>query len=518
MIAGPTKRCRGGFVSLLMCLLLAAGCAGRSPTAGDPSAAGGDPGYDIGLAQDGTRIDALAVTASRPSAPTVALVGGLTGDDASADAVREAVIAYARRRERPFHLVAVPQANPARAVLEFPPTGVAYRENPEAHTLWRWLGVQAPDLVLIADERDGGLAAALQRERVAGLGAMPARRWMQEGDWADRLGSIAPSPAARERARRRARTPRELATELSRHYGRDFEQPWYISAIALVARIRLGEVEDVRRLAEPWVDGRRDSLARPNALVLAGHVVFTELARATGDPRYTALVRRAADLGFDAHGNMLEAMPYHDGYSDSVFMGTTILAQAGALTGEPRYFAMADRHLRFIERLDLRPDGLYRHRPEADVAWGRGNGFAALGLALTLSELPAGSQAHRHALESYRELMDRLLPLQRQDGLWRNVLDHPGAFAEFSGTAMIGFALRRGLEWGWIGGRRYEEAVARAWDAVNVRSSSSGELIDVCESTARLTTLEEYLKRTAILGQDPRGGAMAMLFATELMD
>ena len=33
-----------------------------------------------------------------------------------------------------------------------------------------------------------------------------------------------------------------------------------------------------------------------------------------------------------------------------------------------------------------------------------------------------------------------------------------------------------------------------------------------------MTSLDQYLKRAAILGKDPRGGAMAMLFATELME
>jgi hypothetical protein len=32
-----------------------------------------------------------------------------------------------------------------------------------------------------------------------------------------------------------------------------------------------------------------------------------------------------------------------------------------------------------------------------------------------------------------------------------------------------------------------------------------------------MTSLEQYLQRAAILGADPRGGAMVMLFATELM-
>lgn len=473
--------------------------------------------FDIGLSASGRRIDAVAIEATTRGAPTVVLVGGLGGDDAHAQAVRAAVEAYGQRRQRPLRLLAVPVANPDASSLQFPPTGVAYREHAESQVLWRWLGAQAPDLVLVAADEDAGLAAALSSQQVADMGSIPARRWSGDGDWVQQLGTVPESRAHAELAQRRQRSPRELATALAQHYGRDFDQVLYINALAMVARIRLGQIEDVKKLVEPYVDGSKDSLARPSALVMAGHVVFTELARRTQDPRYAALVRKVADLGFDASGRMLEAMPYHDGYSDSVFMGTTVLAQAGALSGEQQYFDMADRHLRFMEKLDLRPDGLYRHRPEADVPWGRGNGFAAIGLALTLSELPRKGEARAHALQSYRNLMKTLLRWQDRDGLWRNVVNHPGAFAEFSGTAMIGFALERGLARGWISGREYRAAADRAWLAVNSRAASNGSLIDVCESTARLTTEEQYLQRAALLGEDARGGAMAMLFATERM-
>jgi unsaturated rhamnogalacturonyl hydrolase len=479
--------------------------------------AGAAETFDIGLTASGVRIDAVAIGANTAFAPTVVLIGGLRGNDSDADAVRAAIASYERRRGRAVHLLVVPVANPDGVALQFPPTGIAYREHPEAHTLWRWLGAQAPDLVLIAGADDFGLAAALGAEKVANVGRIPALRWSGAEDWVAQLGPVAQSEAHTEIERRRTRTPQQLAAELAQHYGRDFDQPWYIGAIALIARLQLGDLDDVQRLVEPYVDGRKDSLARPNALVMAGHIVFTELARRTGDPRYIAAVRKVADLGFDASGQMLEAMPYHDGYSDSVFMGTTIVAQAGRLTGERKYFDMADRHLRFMQQLDLRPDGLYRHQPAADVAWGRGNGFAAVGLALTLAELPRDHAGYKHALQSYRQLMAALLPLQTRDGLWRNVVNHPGAFAEFSGTAMIGFAVQRGLKQGWIEGRDYRRAVDRAWVAVNSRTASSGSFIDVCESTARLTTTQQYLQRGAILGEDARGGAMAMLFATELM-
>ena len=473
--------------------------------------------FDIGLATSGARIDALAVAARPGAAPTVVLVGGLHGEDGTSVAVRAAVADYERRGTRAVNLLAVPLANPDNAVLAFAPTGVAYREYAESHVLWRWLGAQAPDLVLVVGD-DAGLVDALNTRQVADMGRIPARLWSgKTRDLAVLRGMIDRSEARTELERRRARSPRQLATQLGTVYGRDFDQPWYIGAIALIARARLGDLKDVQQLVEPYLDGRRDSLAHPSELVLGGHIVFTELARRTGDPRYVAMVRKVADLGFDASGQMLQAMPYNDQFSDSVFMGTVILAQAGALTGEPRYFDMADRHLRFMEQLDLRPDGLYRHQPATDAAWGRGNAFAALGLALLLSELPHDHPGFAHALHSYQSLMAALLPWQTRDGLWRNVIDHPGAYPEFSATAMIGFAMQRGMASGWIAGPQYRQAIDRAWVAVNSRTSAAGTFIDVCESTARMTSLEQYLQRAAILGTDARGGAMAMLFATELM-
>jgi unsaturated rhamnogalacturonyl hydrolase len=486
--------------------------------------------FDIGLAGNGTRIDALAVAGRADNAPTVLIVGGLDGDDATSAEIRTAVESYEKQRprDRAFTVLAIPVANPERAQLEFPPTGVAYREHSESHALWRWIGAHGPDLVLIAAGAGSGaasgtseaqvLAAALSGQPVAGIGRIPSRVWKGPGELQTlRAVDVPTSDAHRELERRVARSPRVLAEELAQHYGHDFDPPWYIGAIALIARIKLGQIDDVRRIVEPYVDGTKNSLASPSSLVLAGHIVFTELARRTHDPRYVAAVRKVGDLGFEPDGQMKESMPYHQEFSDSIFMGTAIVAQAGALTGERKYFDMAERHLAFMQKLDLRGDGLYRHQPATDAAWGRGNGFAALGLALTLAELPRDHRAYASTLASYRSLMAALLPFQNRDGLWRNVIDYPGAYAEFSVTAMIGYALARGLHEGWISGRDYERAVARAWSAVNARSASSGELVDVCESTARMTSLEQYVRRAAILGPDPRGGAMAMLLATELM-
>ncbi len=476
---------------------------------------------DVGLSGSGALIEGTTLPGRSSSSPTLILIGGLSGRDASVAAVESAAKAFAQKpgHRRAFRLIAIPLANPDGAALQFPPQGSAYRDHPESQALWRWIGVHAPDLVLIAGRDEAGLAAALSSSAVAEVGRIPARSGFDPSELAKlRAQDLPPSEAHRELDRRLARSPLQLATELAHYYGLDFNQPIYINAIALDGQLRLGRVAQVEQLVQPYVDGSRDSLARPNSLVFAGHIIFGELARSTGDPRYLARLRAAAGYGFQADGQMKEAMPFNDGFSDALFMSTVILAQAGALTGERKYFDMAARHIAFMRNLDLRPDGLYRHHPGTEVAWGRGNGFPAIGLALTLSDFPRSHPDYGTLLEDYRAHMAKLLAEQDEDGLWRNVVDHRGSYSEYSATAMIAFAMLRGVERGWLPRWPYHAAVERAWQAVLARTGHDGRLIDVCESTARASTLEDYMQRAAILGPDPRGGAFALLFATEMAD
>jgi rhamnogalacturonyl hydrolase YesR len=249
---------------------------------------------------------------------------------------------------------------------------------------------------------------------------------------------------------------------------------------------------------------------------LAGHLVFAELAERTRNARYTELVRRAADLGFTASGEMKESMPFHDEMSDSVFMGTPILVRAGKLTGDKKYFDMAVRHFHFMQKLDLRPDGIYRHSPLDEAAWGRGNAFPALGLALTLADFPKDHPAYAELVHAFQAHMAALAKFQDEDGLWRQVVDQPGSFPEFTCTAMIATALSMGIRNGWIDRATYQPRVDAAWKAILARTAPDGKLMDVCESTGKQKSLKDYLNRTAILGTDPRGGSMALLIATEM--
>ena len=477
---------------------------------------------DIGLTQNGRRIQAAIVAGSSSSSPTVLLVGGLSGNDESVRIVEQEVRLFEgiRQDRRSFQLIAISLANPDGGQLQFPPSGVAYKENAESHALWRWIGIHAPDLVLVVGNEDYGLTEALSRNAVGGVGQIPARR-------ADRIASkehilqslpknIPSSEAHRELERRIGRNGRQLAAELAQVYGNDFNQLTYIPGLALIGQLRLGRIADVERLAAPYADGTKNPLEKPSSPTLGGHLVFAELAERTADPRYLELVRNAANLGFTEDGEMKESMPFHDEMSDSVFMAIPLLAKAGKLTGNSKYFDMAVRHLTFMQKLVLRPDGLYRHSPLTDAAWGRGNAFPALGLMLALSDIPLEQPQFSPLLHAFRDHMAALARFQDEDGLWREVIDHPGAYSEFSATAMIATAMLRGVNNGWLDWDDFQPLVEKAWRAILARTAPDGRLLDVCESTNKQRSVEDYLGRAAIADRDARGGAMALMFALEM--
>jgi rhamnogalacturonyl hydrolase YesR len=475
--------------------------------------------WTIGLSTSGASIEAVAIAGRSDSSPIVLLVGGLERSDQSSNAVDHEAAAFEQvpQNQRAFQLIAIARANPDAQPLQFPPSGVAYREHVESHVLWRWIGTHAPDLVLVVGP-DPGVVAALSQNVVLDVGETPARRVDASPPILESLTErITFSSAHQEIDRRLARSPRALAEELARVYRQQFTQPNYIAAMALVSRLRLGAKDDVARVLAPYLDGVQDSFARPSQSSLAAHLLFFEYARRTGDDRAKALVLRAAAGGFAENGESREFMPLHGGWSDSLFMDVPILAMAGALTGERRYFDMAARHVAFMQQIVLRPDGLYRHQASTDAAWGRGNAFPALGLALTLSEFPPAHADYPRLLASYRAHMAALARFQDENGMWRNVIDRPGAYPEYSATAMIATAMLRGIRNGWLDRGVYEPLVDKAWKAILARTGADGLLVDVCESTGtRGLSYDDYLHRAAIVGRDDRGGGMAMFFATEL--
>ncbi|MBM3994889.1 MAG: hypothetical protein FJ303_12160 [Planctomycetes bacterium] len=326
---------------------------------------------------------------------------------------------------------------------------------------------------------------------------------------------------------RQARSPRQVAEQLAAVYGKKLDQVAYIPALPLVAKLRLSELtrdakyaEEVDTIVGPYLRGEKAPIPKSGS-EQAGHLIFAELARrAKGNDRqrWIQLCRNAADQIFDKAGKAKPLMPYHSEMSDAVFMAGPILAATGKLTGERKYFDAAVTHFASMRKLCVRADGLYRHSPLCDAAWGRGNSFPALGLALALSDWPDDHPARNDLIVAFQKHLAALKPHQdAKTGCWHQVIDHPTSYDEYSCTCMIGFAMQRGIRRGWLAKDDFQPSIDRAWRAIKDRTSADGKLVNVCTGTGKQKTLEDYFKRPAINGRDDRGGAMGMLFAVELM-
>ena len=338
---------------------------------------------------------------------------------------------------------------------------------------------------------------------------------------------LASSGVDAEEPSRLARTPRQVAEQLAKVYGHKLDQVAYIPALPLVAKLRLSDLtgdathrEEVARIVAPFLSGEKSPVPKSGSQQ-AGHLIFAELAlHAEGKDRdpWIELCRSAGNQVFDEAGKPRELMPYHNEMSDAVFMAGPILAATGKLTGERKYFDAAATHFASMRKLCLREDGIYRHSPLCEAAWGRGNGFPALGLAWALSEWPDDHSAKQELLGELQKHLVALKPHQdAKTGCWHQVIDHPESYDEYSCTCMIGWAMQRGIRRGWLAKEDYQPCVDRAWHAVKERTSPDGLLVNVCTGTGKQKTLQDYFDRPAINGRDDRGGAMGMMFAVELM-
>ena len=206
------------------------------------------------------------------------------------------------------------------------------------------------------------------------------------------------------------------------------------------------------------------------------------------------------------------------GWTDDMFMAGAVLSRSGR---EPRN--VLRRMLKMYANKLQRPDGLFVHAESGPHAWGRGNGFALLGVTEALTHLPESWEAmpeswatRPQVLEIYRRHIAALAKHQADDGSWRQVVDEPTSYRELTVTAMTTAALARGIARGWIDRKTYEPLMNRGWQAVAARVNADGTVKDVCSGTGAGPTKEYYLNRPVVNGADDRGGAMALLAAIEM--
>jgi rhamnogalacturonyl hydrolase YesR len=229
-----------------------------------------------------------------------------------------------------------------------------------------------------------------------------------------------------------------------------------------------------------------------------GAVPF-ELYIETRDPRYLTLGQHFADTQW--------ADPTPDGLSsqsrfwiDDMYMITLVEVQAYRATHNPKYLDRAALEMAaYLDKLQ-QPNGLFYHAPDVPFFWGRGDGWVAAGMAELLSSLPANHPQRAKIMAGYQKMMAALLKVQGQDGLWKQLLDHPEAWDETSCTGMFTFAMITGVKNGWLDKKIFGPAARKGWLGLVSKIDANGDISDVCEGTNKKNDLNYYLTRARNTG------------------
>lgn len=439
----------------------------------------------------------------------------------------------------------------------FPPVKGYFNDvaDPEARYLWRWSTMNAPDLVVdlrvseravrvanapakalfpdAAEPIPGEFVAALGTGTPSGLSPVAALRVedtpsVLQKTLRDLVSKPLPHSALRGALEKRAeRDPLEIARLLAARYP-GAPGMSYIPALAWSGALRVSQMtgdpvyrEKAIAQMQPFLSGEKPAMSKtPNLPSIAGHLAFNDWAKM--DPER----KDAGELALRAAEHLLltpdapEIVPHGTRWTDDMFMATAVLARAAGASGESRYADAAERLLTSYGKRLQRDDGIFIHVETSPFAWGRGNGFAAFGLMEALTWLPQNRPGRAVLLEMFRKQMKGLIAHQSPDGSWRQVIDEPGAYREFTATAMLTTAMARGVRLGWIDRDTFLPVVERGWRAVAVRVAEDASLVDVCTGTGAKKDCElgHYLQRDAIFGADDRGGAMGLTAALEIIE
>lgn len=270
----------------------------------------------------------------------------------------------------------------------------------------------------------------------------------------------------------------------------------------------------------------------PHLLPKANHVdhnvfgsVPLELYKKNRKKEYLRLGLNYADAQWELPAKAKdEAKEWDDkGYSwqtriwiDDMFMITAIQAQAFRITGERKYIDRAAKEMvLYLDEIQLE-SGLFNHSQEAQFAWGRGNGWMAVGMAEILRVLPENNPHYERIMAGYKSMMAALLKYQAEDGMWRQLVNDEDSWKETSGTGMFTYAMITGVKNGWLEESKYGPAARKGWIALTGYINADGELTEVCEGTNIKNERAHYMNRRRIVG-DLHGQAPLLWCATALL-
>ena len=271
-------------------------------------------------------------------------------------------------------------------------------------------------------------------------------------------------------------------------------------------------------------DGAKHVSAEPHVDYRVFGVVPLEIYMQTSERKYLDAGKSLADKQWEKttpDGITSEARYW----IDDMYMITAVQVQAFRATHDTKYLDRAAVTMAgYLDKLQ-QPNGLFFHAPDSPFYWGRGNGWVAAGMTELLRSLPKNHPRRARILDGYRTMMASLLKYQGEDGLWRQLVDHPEVWAETSSTGMFTFAMVTGVKNGWLDRKVYGPAARKAWMGLIKHIDSEANVSDVCIGTNKAaqevgpnldTQMKYYFDRARRTG-DLHGQTPVLWSATALL-
>lgn len=310
--------------------------------------------------------------------------------------------------------------------------------------------------------------------------------WFRRVSEVNRRQLTRPGASIPERDRRGTGL-RGLGAGLRRLVGsapREQEHDWTVALNALgaeVAHRHHRHDEDLRALSALFdrtldPDGHWTTPIRTVAHCMKGYSL-AYLMELTGDRRYEQGLRELGAFLLTTHPRASDhCLPYVPQSAellvDTLGMACPLLARLAGRMNLPDAGELALRQLgTFVhENVDsethLPYHGYYAGGPRhlGLHGWGRGTGWYLLGLADTLLELDRGSDSWERLRDAFRRAVESLARYQRPDGHWNWAILHERTDYDSSATALIGYAVLRGMQGGMLDGsnRQLVDSAIRA--------------------------------------------------------
>lgn len=292
-------------------------------------------------------------------------------------------------------------------------------------------------------------------------------------------------------------------------------------------------------------------------------------ARATGDHRYRDAVeasfaswwsRRDGHLTFEDHvapgvpllllarddarwmpvalglGGLYRRFPHQHGVAvhrpdlaawathvwvDCLYTDGGFLALLARMTGDRTWEDLAcSQTLAYLDVLLDAPSGLFFHGYDAatgranQIRWGRGNGWALLGLLDLVRFMRADHPSRLRLAEVVRRQVEAIVAVQDASGHWHTILDRPDTYLESSVAAMMAWALPQAVRLG-LASDAVLPAAEAALAAALAATDAGGNLTGVSEATPAGDAAIYTTRPTGVFpwGQGPLLLALADLVA-----